>query len=196
VSVSVLYGSAVAGQLGEGRWIQYVKVNPAQRRARIAALQRANRLRVCLQMPKLRKEQGITQGRVGPSGCAILAQCARMGKPKSGNGDAVPPGSKKRPAVPALGNAAGDVEDQPPTSKQQVSRTAHKSRKAPKAKQDGVKESNCADPDHNDAHAGHEAAQAGEVGDEECEAETRISILLAATSSAEKHNNSEVSEGD
>lgn len=61
LTVPLLQGSQVAGMLGEGRWIQCVKVNHAQRRARIASLQSAKRLKVHLKMPALREEHGISQ---------------------------------------------------------------------------------------------------------------------------------------
>ena len=61
LTVPLLQGSQVAGMLGEGRWIQCVKVNHAHRRARIASLQSTKRLKVHLKMPALREEHGISQ---------------------------------------------------------------------------------------------------------------------------------------
>jgi hypothetical protein len=45
----------VSGLLGDGRWLQNVRVNAVKRKQRIMMLQQAKRLRVCLQMPLWRE---------------------------------------------------------------------------------------------------------------------------------------------
>ena len=125
--------------MGEGRWIQDVKVNPAQRRARIATLQRAQRLRVCVQMPQWRLEHQITQGRVGLSGCAVLAQCAL-----SGSDAAHAPQEDQNTKNSIAGVVADDVD--PASAKTQSHHRASRKRKAgvqhPAPAQERVQHSN------------------------------------------------------
>jgi hypothetical protein len=134
VSWPILHGSIVPGQLGEGRWIQYVKVNPAQRRARIAALKSANRLRVFLLLRKLREEQGIMQEGEGGDGDAEVAGFSNTLKAKISDVVA-PPGSKRKRAVCEQGNAVDEREGTLPANKRKRVSTTRKTRKGSNAEQ-------------------------------------------------------------
>lgn len=163
-ALSSLHGNGVSGLLGDGRWIQDVKVNPAQRRARIAALQSANRLMVCVQMPQWREEQRLTQGRVGLSGCAVLARCARK-KETNNNSHSVPrsPGAGKKKAVCELGEVAGDPKTVSEKKQKRASRSKARKPSTSKTETASARGNNCTGVGGDDAHIAEGAVEAGEV---------------------------------